>query len=134
MAGRKMRNTTAAGNADEQVIAKYYRSLGYNVEIARVSKGHFDRIAWKMVQDDGVDFEQFERQLVQSKRNGRPEKDYFEQIDPVYDSQPPERVWITHWTRGSRVPKYRQGTWTKYTYDYTDGIREEDITEEVKQL
>jgi len=41
-------STTSKGNTDEQVIRRFMESLGWNVEIARVSKGHFDRVCWKL--------------------------------------------------------------------------------------
>lgn len=127
-----MRNTTAAGNADEQRIAKWLERHGWTVEIARVSKGHFDRIAWR-VRGNGT----IERMLIQSKRNGRPEKGYFDQADPIYKSSPDERYWITHYTTGSRVPKKRRNTWVLFYVDSGHDaeleIFEQDITEHMKK-
>lgn len=125
------RNTTAAGSADEQRIAKWLERQGWTVEIARVSKGHYDRIAWR--KKNG----RLERMLIQSKRNGRPEKGYFDRFDPIYKSSPDERYWITHYTTGSRVPKKRERTWVLFYVDsgYESGLEifEQDITRQMKE-
>lgn len=101
-----MRNTTKAGNTDEQMISRMMQDLGWNVEIARVSKGHFDRICWKVQSGYPIDDLVF-RRLIQVKRNGRPEKDFFTRLDPIYMSLPHERVWVTRWTKGKL-----KGMWT----------------------
>jgi hypothetical protein len=111
---------TARGNRDELVIRKYFESMGYNVEIARVSKGHFDRIAWKESTASASGFIRF---FVQSKRNGRPEADFFTRPDPIYMTSSHERVWVTHWTTGKR-----RGTWVFY---YSYGEEEEYTTGEL---
>ena len=108
---RRVANTTRQGQHDEQALARYLLAEGWNVEIARVSKGHFDRIAWKKTPTG------YERLLFQSKRNGKPEKGFFTREDPIYLSKPHERVWACHW---SQIGHPKKGTWTFWYWDFKE--------------
>jgi len=140
-------STTSKGQADEQAITTMLRGLGWNVEIARVSKGHFDRIAWVENYGEGKIWWNADwgnpspttkRLLLQLKRNGRPEKGFFTNDDPIYKSLPSERLWVCHWTKGKKNRRTKgsgvtravgstKGKWTVWWYEF-QGIKSEDFT------
>ncbi len=123
-------STVSKGNVDEQMLTHLLELVGWNVEIARVSKGHFDRVAWGPFPPRKTDYYLYRaigigiellvvRRLIQVKRNGRPEKGFFTEPDPIYLSTQWERVWATRWTAGPR-----KGLWTIWWHDASGERRE----------